>query len=136
MLPRCIRQNSKFIFSKGSGSWIYTDRNRPLLDLTSGIGVLSLGHRHHRICNILCSQILSSGLHFQIFNGTIPQYSILCDLLNKKTPKDIDTYVFSSSGSEAVGNAIKIARQYTKKKKILSIRKGFHGRTIWCCCLI
>ena len=34
MFPRCIKQNSKFIFSRGSGSWVYTDNNRPLLDLT------------------------------------------------------------------------------------------------------
>ena len=45
-------------------------------------------------------------------------------------PGNLDTIFYTSSGSEANDNAIKIARRYTEKTNIIAINRGFHGRTL------
>ena len=54
----------------------------------------------------------------------------LSQLISAITPGDLNMCQFCPSGSEAVDNAIRISRYYTKKKKIISIKNGFHGRTM------
>ena len=58
-----------------------------------------------------------------------PQVDLTKKLLSI-IPKDLDTFFYVNSGSEATDNSIKIARHFTKKPNIISFNQGFHGRTL------
>lgn len=44
-------------------------------------------------------------------------------------PSHLDSYFLTNSGSEAVDNAMKVARNYTKRPNIIAFKGGYHGRT-------
>jgi 4-aminobutyrate aminotransferase len=131
-IPRAISKLHPTIYPKFcKGSWIYTKNNNNYLDFTSGIGALSTGHNHPYIKNKVIEQ-LDKYVHIpqQLFGSHDIQIE-LCKKLNTIMPsKDIDNFFFVNSGSEATDNAIKVSRRYTGKTNIISMLKGFHGRTI------
>ena len=71
-------------------------------------------------------------MHFQqqIF-GTHPiQYELNQKLLKTMPSDNLNNIFYVNSGSEAIDNAIKISRCHTKKSNIISMRRGFHGRSL------
>jgi 4-aminobutyrate aminotransferase len=114
----------------GKGSYIFTESSK-YLDLTSGIGALSTGHNHPKIIEKVKLQ-LNNYVHMpqQIFKSHPIQIELTNKLINIMPNKKLDNIFYVSTGSEATDNAIKIARNYTKKSNIISINGGFHGRTI------
>ena len=128
-IPKSLSKLHRIIPEKALGSWIYSDKNK-YLDLTSGIGTLSTGHSHPKIVETVNKQV-NKFVHIpqQIFLTHQPQID-LTNKIHKFTPKHLDTIFYVNSGSEATDNAIKLARLYTQKNNIISIRKGFHGRTL------
>ena len=104
--------------------------NNKYLDFTSGIGTLSTGHSHPYIISKVTEQ-LPKIIHCQqqIFKSHPPQIELVEKMLTI-LPKDLDKLFFTNSGSEAIDNAIKIARKYTNKNNIIAMNGGFHGRTI------
>ena len=131
-IPKAISKLHPTIIPKFChGSWIITKNNNNYLDFTSGIGALSTGHNHQYIKNKVIEQ-LDKYVHIpqQVFGSHDVQIE-LCNKLNTIMPsKNINNFFFVNSGSEAIDNAIKISRKYTEKTNIISMLKGFHGRTI------
>ena len=151
-LPKCINKLHKTIIPiKGVGSYIYSlnpnkihiSKNQPFinnniptkylekyLDFTGGIGALSTGHCHPLVAENVSKQ-LNNIVHVpqQVFGTHEPQ-AYLTNKLIDIMPGDLDTIFYTSSGSEANDNAIKIARRYTEKTNIIAINRGFHGRTL------
>ena len=113
-----------------SGSWLYTKDNQKYLDFTSGIGALSTGHNHPHIIKNVKSQ-LDKYVHMpqQLFNIHQASNELTEKLLNIMPYDYLNSFFYVNSGSEATDNAIKIARAYTKKQNIITMNKGFHGRT-------
>jgi 4-aminobutyrate aminotransferase len=119
------------VFPKyGSGSWLYTKDNQKYLDFTSGIGALSTGHSHPYIIKNVKSQ-LDKYVHMpqQLFNIHEASNELTGKLLDIMPDDSLNAFFYVNSGSEATDNAIKIARSYTKKQNIITMNKGFHGRT-------
>ena len=116
---------------KASGSWITDINYTRYLDLTSGIGALSTGHSHPYIINKVKKQ-LTQLVHIpqQVFQSHPPQISLTNKLLDIMPCQSLDNIFYVNSGSEATDNALKIARNYTNKTNIISMNRGFHGRTI------
>lgn len=112
------------------GSFIQTN-NRKYLDLTSGIGALSTGHNHPQIVKKIKEQ-LDKYVHFpqQVFQTHPAQIECNEKIISTFKNKSLDNIFYVNSGSEAIDNAIKISRVYTRKSNIISMNKGFHGRTI------
>ncbi|WP_418320217.1 4-aminobutyrate--2-oxoglutarate transaminase [Piscinibacter sakaiensis] len=123
----------------GIGFTVYADkaRNAELwdvegkryIDFGSGIAVLNTGHRHPRIVEAIAKQ-LESFTHtaYQV----VPYESVvrLAERLNAVTPGDhAKKTAFFTTGAEAVENAIKIARNATKRPGVIALSGGFHGRT-------
>ena len=103
---------------------------REFIDFAGGIGVLNTGHRHPKVTVAVAAQ-LDRFTHtaFQV----VPYYSYieLAERINRLAP--IGGKVksqFFSSGAEAVENAVKIARSYTKRNGIIAFGGAFHGRTM------
>ena len=131
-VPKSINKLYKGLVPvKGIGSWIIDINTHKYLDLTSGIGALSLGHNHPHVVTKVKQQ-LDSYIHMgqQIFDHHPILSECNTKLLDIMPSKYLDSIHYLNSGSEAVDNAIKIARKHTGKTNIIAMNKGFHGRTI------
>ncbi len=113
---------------RGEGSWLITIGGRRVLDLTTGISVLPLGHSHPAVVRAVTEQA-SRLMHI---SGGVAKYEsnvALGEMLQRVLPRGIDTFVFQNSGTEAIEGAIKLARAATGRQGIVAFRGGFHGRT-------
>ena len=104
------------------------DGNR-MIDLAGGIGCLNTGHRAPAVIEALRRQ-LDRFLHTSFNVLPYESYVAVCEKLNALVPiKGPKKSLLVNSGAEAVENAVKIARSYTKRSAIISFEDAFHGRT-------
>ena len=104
------------------------DGNR-MIDFAGGIGCLNTGHRPPAVIEALRRQ-LDHFLHTSFNVLPYESYVAVCEKLNALVPiKGPKKSLLVNSGAEAVENAIKIARSYTKRSAIISFEDAFHGRT-------
>ena len=104
------------------------DGNR-LIDFAGGIGCLNTGHRAPAVVEAVRRQ-LDRFLHTSFNVLPYESYIAVCERLNAIVPgRGPKKTVLVNSGAEAVENAIKIARCYTKRPAILCFEDAFHGRT-------
>ena len=127
-----VSRNSNIIGKRGVGSWVYDIYDKGYLDMSSGIGALSTGHSHPRVVSAVTEQVKDL-VHAQqnCIYTHLPQQELI-GKLNDINPPHLNTHFFTNSGSEAVENAIKLARKATQKPNIISFIGGFHGRTLGC----
>ncbi|MBC8047152.1 MAG: aminotransferase class III-fold pyridoxal phosphate-dependent enzyme [Fimbriimonadaceae bacterium] len=110
---------------------IITDADgRELIDFAGGIGVINAGHCPEPVVEAVKNQ-LDKFIH-TCFNVSIyEQYLIAAEKMIEILPHGDETKImFTNSGAEAVENAIKIARQATKRSAIICYSQAFHGRTL------
>lgn len=98
------------------------------LDFTVGIGVHNCGHRPAAMVKA-CQEQLDRLIHICVMVSPYEAYLRLAEEMAKICPGKLTKSIFLNSGSEAIENALKIARAYTKKKWIISYKTSFHGRT-------
>ncbi len=110
---------------KGSGTIVYDQNHKRYLDFTSGIAVTSLGHCHPEVVKTLKEQSERIWHTSNLFE--IQQQELLAETLVNKTK--LDAVFFCNSGAEANEAAIKLAKKFTKKNKIITFNESFHGRT-------
>ncbi len=104
------------------------DGNR-FIDFAGGIGCLNIGHRDARVLNALRSQ-MEQFLHVCFSVTPYESYIAVAEKLNALAPgKFPKKSVLVNSGAEAVENAIKIARAYTRRPAVVCFEDAFHGRT-------
>ncbi len=109
------------------GIYLYDlEGNRYINCRTSG-GVFNLGHRPPRVVAAVKAALdeLDVGDHLLMSE----QRAALAHRLADLTPGDIQYTTFASGGAEAIDIAIKLARAYTGRPKIISARRGYHGHT-------
>jgi len=105
------------------------DGNR-FLDFAGGIGCLNMGHRAPRVVAAIREQ-LDKFLHLCFSVTPYESYVALAEKLNALAPGKFPKKTFLiNSGAEAVENAIKIARAYTKRPAVICFEDAFHGRTL------
>jgi 4-aminobutyrate aminotransferase/(S)-3-amino-2-methylpropionate transaminase len=104
------------------------DGNR-LIDLGSGIAVTTVGNASPRVVEAVAAQV-ADFTHTCFMVTPYDGYVSVCEHLNRLTPGSYEkrTALFNS-GSEAVENAIKIARSYTKRQSVVAFDHAYHGRT-------
>jgi 4-aminobutyrate aminotransferase/(S)-3-amino-2-methylpropionate transaminase len=104
------------------------DGNR-LIDFAGGIGCLNTGHRAPAVVEAVRRQ-LDRFLHTSFNVLPYESYIAVCEKLNTLVPgQGPKKTILVNTGAEAVENAIKIARCYTKRPAIISFEDAFHGRT-------
>jgi acetylornithine/N-succinyldiaminopimelate aminotransferase len=118
-------KRKEFQLQKGNGTYVYDENNNRYLDFTSGIAVTSLGHCHPTVVSALKDQSEKIWHTSNLFK--IEQQEILAETLVKNTP--LDLAFFCNSGAEANEAAIKLAKKFTRKNKIITFKDSFHGRT-------
>lgn len=113
---------------RGEGSQLRDPEGRSYLDMTSGQGVVLLGHSHPRIIEAIQRQAERLITCPEIFYND--QRALLAERLSRHTPDGLTRFFFCNSGTEAVEGALKLARLLTKRKTIVAAQRGFHGRTL------
>ncbi len=104
------------------------DGNR-LIDFAGGIGCLNTGHRAPAVLDAVRRQ-LDRFLHTSFNVLPYESYIAVCEKLNALAPgKGPKKTILVNTGAEAVENAIKIARSYTKRQAVICFEDAFHGRT-------
>src|SRR2546430_7934993 len=105
------------------------DGNR-FIDFAGGIGCLNMGQRAPRVVAALREQI-EQFLHVCFSVTPYESYIAVAEKLNALAPGNFPKKsVLVNSGAEAVENAIKIARAYTKRPAVICFDDAFHGRTL------
>ncbi|MEU1971080.1 4-aminobutyrate--2-oxoglutarate transaminase [Microbacterium sp. NPDC019599] len=112
----------------GGGVVVDADGNS-LIDLGSGIAVTSLGNAHPRVVEAVRAQA-AQFTHTCFMVSPYESYVAVAEALNRVTPGDhVKKSALFNSGAEAVENAVKIARKFTKKQAVVAFDHGYHGRT-------
>ncbi len=105
------------------------DGNR-FIDFAGGIGCLNTGHRAPEVIQAIQKQA-ERFLHTCVQVTPYESYVRLAERLNQVTPGHFPKKtLFVNTGAEAVENAVKIARAYTKRPGIIAFEDAFHGRTM------
>ena len=112
---------------KAEGVYMYGPDGEKYLDLISGIGVSNIGHRHPRVLSAIQYQ-MDKYLHLMVYGEYVqsPQ-SLLAKALTDTLPEKLDNVYLVNSGSEAVEGALKLAKRYTGKPKLVSCVNAYHG---------
>lgn len=114
---------------KASGSYVWDVEGNKYLDMTTGIAVMNVGHSHPKVIGAVKDQI-DQFQHLCFAVGMHEGYIALAERLNELAPGDTPKKTFfANTGAEAVENAVKIARAYTKRAGIVAFTHAFHGRT-------
>ena len=117
-----------FVERAGGGVIVDVDGNS-LIDLGSGIAVTTVGNSHPRVVERVQSQV-ADFTHTCFMVTPYSGYVEVCEALNRLTPGDhVKRSALFNSGAEAVENAVKIARAYTKRQAVVVFDHGYHGRT-------
>ena len=104
------------------------DGNR-IIDLGAGIGVVNVGNAAPRVVRAV-QEAVAAFTHTNFTTAPYMGYIEVCEALNRLTPGDFKKKsILQNSGAEAVENAIKIARHYTKRAAIVVFEHAYHGRT-------
>ncbi|MGP4068676.1 acetylornithine transaminase [Halobacillus sp. B29] len=109
----------------GSGTTVTDDQGKDYLDFVSGIAVCNLGHRPEEVQSALQKQLDQLWHVSNLYQ--LPSQEEAAERL--VAPTNLDHVFFCNSGAEANEAAIKIARKYTGKEKIITFKQSFHGRT-------
>jgi len=99
------------------------------VDLGGGIGVQTIGHRPPSVVRAAKNQ-LDHLTHISFMVATYGPYLDLAERMADICPPGLNKSIFVNSGSEAIENAVKIARASTKRPWLVSFKTAFHGRTL------
>ncbi|KQX05836.1 MULTISPECIES: 4-aminobutyrate--2-oxoglutarate transaminase [unclassified Leifsonia] len=117
-----------FTAAAGGGVVVDVDGNS-LIDLGSGIAVTGVGNSNPRVVAAVAEQ-LERFTHTCFTVAPYDSYVEVAEALNRLTPGDFPKRsALFNSGAEAVENAVKIARHYTRKQAVVAFDHAYHGRT-------
>lgn len=109
------------------GVWLKGISGEKYLDLISGIGVSSIGHRHPKVIQAIKSQA-DKYLHLMVYGEFVQSPQVrLAEELTKTLPAELDNVYLLNSGSEAIEGALKLAKRYTGRFEVISFDNAYHG---------
>ncbi|MFC7393901.1 4-aminobutyrate--2-oxoglutarate transaminase [Scopulibacillus cellulosilyticus] len=129
-VPKGVSNGVPTFADTAEGALVKDVDGNTFIDFAGAIGTINVGHSHPKVTKALKEQVdrfIHTGFNVMMYEG----YIKLAEKLAKLAPGDHDKQVlFLNSGAEAVENAVKIARKYTKRQAIVSFKRGYHGRTL------
>jgi 4-aminobutyrate aminotransferase/(S)-3-amino-2-methylpropionate transaminase len=124
-----VYQATPIAIASAKGATITDVDGNTYIDFAGGIAVANVGHRSDEVVQAMKEQA-GKYLHACFHVTVYEPYIRLANKLNTITPGQFPKKtMLVNSGAEAVENAIKIARCYTKRYGVLTFLEGFHGRT-------
>lgn len=130
VVPNGVFSLGDLTIASAKGARVTDVDGNELIDFAGGIGVLNAGHCPETVVRAIQEQA-ARFLHASFNVLTYEPYVKLCEELVELFPHgDATKVMLVSTGAEAVENAIKIARQATKRQAVLCFTGAFHGRTM------
>lgn len=109
---------------RGEGVWLYDSDGRKFLDMYNNVP--HVGHCHPHVVEALTRQIRTLNTHTRYLHGGVLEYA---EKLTGKFPDELDTVMFSCTGSEANELALRIARACTGGTGLIVTDYAYHGNT-------
>lgn len=111
------------------GLYLYDPKGKKYLDLVSGFAVNNIGHKHPKVIEAIKAQ-LDKHLHVTVYGEFVqtPQVELAQKLTNL-LPNSLQSVYFVNSGAEATEGAMKVAKRFTGRRKIIAAEKAYHGST-------
>jgi [amino-group carrier protein]-gamma-(L-lysyl/L-ornithyl)-L-glutamate aminotransferase len=112
---------------RGKASNVWDDSGKEYIDFMTGYGVALVGHCNEAVVSAVRAQserLITN--HGSFYNDA---RAGLLERLAKVTPKGLTKSLLTNSGTETVEAALKLARRHTGRRKIVSMKGGFHGKT-------
>jgi len=129
-VPRGPYHATPIFAARAEGAVIEDVDGNRYIDFAGGIGCLNMGHRAPRVVSAVREQ-LEKHLHLCFSVTPYESYIAVAEKLNALAPGKFAKKTFIiNTGAEAVENAIKIARAYTKRPAVVCFEDAFHGRTL------
>ncbi len=117
------------VIERAQGAILQDVDGNSLIDFGSGIGVTNVGNANNRVVQRVIDQVQSI-THTCFTVAPYMGYIEVCELLNELTPgTHAKKSLLVNSGAEAVENAVKIARHFTKRPAVVVFEHAYHGRT-------
>lgn len=128
-VPRGVGQIHPIFAERAENCRVWDVEGHEYLDFAGGIAVLNTGHLHPKVVAAVEAQLKKlSHTCFQVL--AYEPYLELCEIMNKRVPGDFaKKTLLVTTGSEAVENAVKIARAATKRSGTIAFSGAYHGRT-------
>ncbi|SUB69264.1 4-aminobutyrate aminotransferase GabT [Pluralibacter gergoviae] len=128
-IPRGVGQIHPIFADRAENCRVWDVEGREFLDFAGGIAVLNTGHLHPEVVSAVEAQLKKlSHTCFQVL--AYEPYLEVCEIMNQKVPGDFaKKTLLVTTGSEAVENAVKIARAATKRTGVIAFSGAYHGRT-------
>jgi 4-aminobutyrate aminotransferase/(S)-3-amino-2-methylpropionate transaminase len=129
-VARGVGQAHEIFVERALNAELWDVEGRRYIDFAGGIAVLNTGHCHPAVVAAVKEQ-LDRYTHtcFQVL--AYEPYVELAERLNALAPGKFEKKtLFLSTGAEAVENAVKIARAYTRRSGVVAFTSGYHGRTL------
>ena len=116
-----------FVIAGAKGSYFWDDQGKKYLDFASQLTNVNAGHQHPKVIQAIKDQ--AERLCYAVPSAANEQRAELAKMLIELMPSDLCKVFFTTGGGESNENALKIARAYTKRHKVIARFRSFHGGT-------
>ena len=115
--------------ARAEGVYFYTPEGKRYYDLISGVSVNNVGHGNPVVVEAVQRQV-ADYMHIMVYGEMVERPQVeYARLLAECLPEPLDTVYFLNSGAEAVEGALKLAKRYTARTEMISMRRAYHGST-------
>ena len=115
--------------ARAEGVFFYTPEGKPYYDLVSGVSVNNVGHGNKAVVEAVQRQA-ADYMHIMVYGEMVERPQVeFARRLAEALPEPLDSVYFLNSGAEAVEGALKLAKRYTGRTEMISMRQAYHGST-------
>ena len=114
---------------RAEGSFFYTPEGRRYYDLVAGVSVSNVGHANREVVRAVQEQA-ARYMHVMVYGELVeaPQVRYAARIASL-LPGGLESVYFVNSGAEAVEGALKLAKRFTGRTELISMRRAYHGST-------
>jgi 4-aminobutyrate aminotransferase/(S)-3-amino-2-methylpropionate transaminase len=125
-----VARSTDVVVERARGALVEDVDGNTFIDFAGGIGMHAVGHTPENVSGAMIEQAKKL-IHMCALVGTYEPYVRLAELLNEAAPGDFPKKtVLANSGAEAIENAVKLSRAFTKRQAIVVFEGAYHGRTL------
>ena len=115
--------------ARANGSFFYTPEGKRYFDLVAGVSVSNVGHANPAVIEAVQKQA-ADYMHVMVYGEMVERPQVeYARRITELLPENIDCLYFVNSGAEAVEVALKLAKRYTGRTELISMRRAYHGST-------
>ena len=115
--------------ARAEGSFFYTPEGKRYFDLVAGVSVSNVGHANPAVVEAVQKQA-ADYMHVMVYGEMVERPQVeYAHRIAELLPGDLNCVYFVNSGAEAVEVALKLAKRYTGRTELISMRRAYHGST-------